>query len=661
LHIGLKANAEPMMQISIRHSFVGVLVAITLVAFATIGADFTTIRFLTAKFQGIATDEVAHLTNLKDISDGYAITIVDATHKAADGALKPVEAFQQVSTARRTIRETWQKFKAVESLSAAEREHVIHYDQAMSSAESFFARLETALQQGDLARIDAIRKESLYPTVDPLTEIIDKLVKLQLTSTASVLLDAENSGAFATKVQIAMGAFLLALVAGGLFLVRSRVIAPLTAMQSVMQSLAGGNHEVEVTGTERQDEIGGMARALEVFRENAAERQRLEQRAQLEREAEIRRQERTDDLIREFRASISGIRETLESQLEAMMSSSENLTNIAMSASEGAHSAQAASSEASTNVGDVASAASELTAASREISTQVHKASECVTRAMNVAREADEGISSLAELADRIGAIVHMINGIAEQTNMLALNATIEAARAGEAGRSFAVVASEVKTLAGQTAKATDEISQQVTSIQSATQGAVQLIRTISGTVSDIQGRTTAIAAAVEEQEASTHEISRSISLASGGSEQVASDVSSMAESVSRTSNEASLLRETTDKLAEIAGALSKSVDSFLEGVTRDVRDRRQAIRRQSRELVLINSGSRRVQSRCVDISEGGICVETDRSVAPSEVIEVEFLSGERIRSRVIWYRDGKAGLRLEQKIPQVLVDAMAA
>jgi methyl-accepting chemotaxis protein len=280
---------------------------------------------------------------------------------------------------------------------------------------------------------------------------------------------------------------------------------------------------------------------------------------------------------------------------------------------------------------------------------------------MEVANEADQGISSLAELADRIGTIVHMINGIAEQTNMLALNATIEAARAGEAGRSFAVVASEVKTLAGQTAKATEEISQQINSIQSATHGAVGLIRTISQTVSEIQGRTTAIAAAVEEQEASTHEISRSISLASSGSGRVASDVTAMASSVEKTSDEANQLRITSDKLAEVAGELSRSVESFLEGVTRDVADRRSATRHASREVVLILKDTRRISSQALDVSETGLRIECDMPMRVNESIQIEFLNGERCRAIVAWCANGQAGLKLEQRIPQLLVEALAA
>lgn len=439
------------------------------------------------------------------------------------------------------------------------------------------------------------------------------------------------------------------------------ITKPLMKIIDTMHYIASGKTDRAVEGTERLDELGGMAKAVETFRENAVERLRLEARARQERDAEVHRQKQTDALIGQFRSSIMSIRAALDSELDGMKTSSEALTRIAMDAADGASSAQAASSEASSNVGDVANAAGELTSASREISTQVHKASECVTRAMSVAKEADQGISSLAELADRIGAIVHMINGIAEQTNMLALNATIEAARAGDAGRSFAVVASEVKTLAGQTAKATEEISQQIASIQSATHGAVGLIRSISDTVSEIQGRTTAIAAAVEEQEASTHEISRSISLASSGSGRVASDVSAMASSVEKTSDEASQLRLTSDKLANVAGELSRSVEAFLEGVTRDVSDRRSATRRASRELVLISHGSRRISTRALDISEAGLRIEAETRLEEKTPIEVEFLNGDRAKAVVVWCANGQAGLKLDQRIPQILVDAMAA
>ncbi len=373
-----------------------------------------------------------------------------------------------------------------------------------------------------------------------------------------------------------------------------------------------------------------------------------------------RRQDRIDQLIADFRGNIGEIRKTLDSQLGILQSSSSMLGRIAEEASHGANVAGSATSESSENVAQVANAASELTAASREISTQVHKASESVTEAMNVAERADQDVSSLATLAERIGAIVDIINSIAEQTNMLALNATIEAARAGDAGRSFAVVASEVKTLAGQTAKATDEISAQVQAIQQATQQAVSSIRTITNQVSEIQGRTTAIAAAVEEQEASTLEISRAIALASEGSEQVAGSVSTMVQSVEKTNVEAGQLRSISDLIADVSGNLTRTVDGFLQGVADDVKERRRAVRKAIRQIAVVTKRGKRMQTTAVDISASGLRIEAAPGLVVGDMLDIEWATGDRLRGRLVWMKDGFGGIELDAEMPSHIMQEAA-
>lgn len=434
------------------------------------------------------------------------------------------------------------------------------------------------------------------------------------------------------------------------------ITRPLLRLIHAMQALAAGRTDKEVEGAERKDEIGMMAKTVAVFRENAVERTRLETEMRRERDMEKARQRRIEELITEFRGNIGEIRQMLEGQLGTLQSSASTLGRIAEEASQGANVAGSATSESSENVAHVANAAGELTAASREISTQVHKASESVTEAMVVAQKADQDVSSLATLAERIGAIVVLISSIAEQTNMLALNATIEAARAGEAGRSFAVVASEVKTLAGQTAKATDEISAQVQAIQQATQQAVTSIRTITNQVSEIQGRTTAIAAAVEEQEASTHEISRAIALASEGSEQVAGSVSTMVQSVAQTNAEAGQLRSISDLIADVSGNLTQIVDGFLQSVAEDVRERRRATRKSIRQIAIVTSRGMRMQTMVVDISATGLRIEAVDGLTVGDALEIEWSTGDRLRGRLVWLRDGHGGIALDTEAPEQLI-----
>lgn len=458
-----------------------------------------------------------------------------------------------------------------------------------------------------------------------------------------------------TIVTFAVGGAVLGLLAAFAIFVLG-VTRPLMRLIQAMQTLAAGRTDQQVEGTDRGDEIGIMAKTVAVFRENALERARLESEMRRERDMEKARQTRIDELITEFRGSIGEIRQMLDGQLGTLQSSATTLGRIAEEASHGANVAGSATSESSENVAHVANAASELTAASREISTQVHKASESVTEAMFVAQKADQDVSSLATLAERIGAIVDIINSIAEQTNMLALNATIEAARAGEAGRSFAVVASEVKTLAGQTAKATDEISAQVQAIQQATQQAVTSIRTITNQVSEIQGRTTAIAAAVEEQEASTLEISRAIALASEGSEQVAGSVSTMVQSVEQTNAEAGQLRSISDLIADVSGNLTQIVDGFLHSVAEDVRERRRATRKAIRQVAIVTTRGMRMQTMVVDISTTGMRIEAVQGLTVGDMIDIEWSTGDRLRGRLVWLRDGHGGIALDTEAPEQLI-----
>ncbi|MCP4934733.1 MAG: HAMP domain-containing protein, partial [bacterium] len=300
------------------------------------------------------------------------------------------------------------------------------------------------------------------------------------------------------------------------------IAPPVIRMTAVMRELANGDHSVTIPSLDRRDEIGQMASAVEVFKTNAIENERLvaEQEAQklhAEEEKRAMMQEMADD----FDASVGGIVGTVSSASAELQSTAQSMTGISEQTSNQAADASIASEQTSSNVQSVATATEEMTSTIAEISQQVAQASSASRQAVEEVGTTSQQMNALAETANKIGEVVEMISGIAEQTNLLALNATIESARAGEAGKGFAVVANEVKELASQTAKATGDISQQIGDIQSATKLASGSMENVAGAIARVDEISTAIAAAMEEQSAATQEIASSVNQAAVGTQQV--------------------------------------------------------------------------------------------------------------------------------------------
>ena len=366
---------------------------------------------------------------------------------------------------------------------------------------------------------------------------------------------------------IAVGAILVFMLAVSIFAARS-ITAPLRSMTAAMNDLAGGNLDVAVPGIGRGDEIGEMAKAVEIFKSNAVARQSLEaeQRA-AETRADAGRKADMHKMADDFETAVGRIVETVSfasSQLEA---SAGTLTSTAERAQELATTVAAASEEASTNVQSVASATEEMASSVNEISRQVQASARMAGDAVDQARTTNDRVSELSKAATRIGDVVELINSIAGQTNLLALNATIEAARAGEAGRGFAVVASEVKALAEQTAKATGEIGQQISGIQTATQESVLAIQAISGTIEKLSEISSTIAAAVEEQGAATQEISRNVQQAATGTQQVSSNIGDVQRGASETGSASAQVLQAAQSLSGDSNRLKLEVGKFLSSV----------------------------------------------------------------------------------------------
>jgi methyl-accepting chemotaxis protein len=441
---------------------------------------------------------------------------------------------------------------------------------ALAPVKTSLAAYKAAFESTSAAILDA--DETYRNNIAPLiTESSDKLkvaetgLKAEYQKTRTI---AEGVIASTTWIQEVAGG--LAILFGGLiaFLIARSIVGPLTSMTRAMGSLASGHLEVEIPGRGNRDEIGDMAKAIQIFKDNMVETERL--RAE-QKELEARRAEqRKADMVRladQFEQTVGEIVETVSSASNELETSAGKLTSTASSAQELSTEVAAASQEASANVQAVATATEELSSSVSEIARQVQESARIANEAVTQAGRTNDRVGELSKAAARIGDVVELISTIAGQTNLLALNATIEAARAGEAGRGFAVVASEVKALAQQTAKATGEIAQQISSIQIATEDSVGSIKEISGIIERLSEISAAVAAAVEEQGAATQEISRNVQHAAHGTQRVSTNIGDVQRGASETGSASSQVLSAARSLSADSSRLKLEVSKFLNSV----------------------------------------------------------------------------------------------
>ena len=356
-------------------------------------------------------------------------------------------------------------------------------------------------------------------------------------------------------------------VLGVRWILTSVITAPIGDMTSRMNLLARGDTSIEVPDLDRRDEVGDIARAVQVFKENTRAKQAMEAEAAKDAEAREARMHRLEDLIGNFDRAVASVLETVAASAQTMTHTARGMVDMADQANERAQSAAKAASEANSNVSMVAEAADVLSKSIAEIAQQVAMSNDVAASATREANGVNTRVNGLAGSADKIGEIIEMITGIAEQTNLLALNATVEAARAGEAGKGFAVVASEVKNLANQTARATAEITAQIGAVQSSAREAADVIAAIAGIIGDISRTSAEVAAAVEEQTAATHEIARNVEQAANGTQEVSHNIVEVSLAAHTAGSTATEVLQAAGELSGQATELRRYVERFLHGV----------------------------------------------------------------------------------------------
>jgi methyl-accepting chemotaxis protein len=367
-----------------------------------------------------------------------------------------------------------------------------------------------------------------------------------------------------------LGGLALVLVGVGVLMISRSVARPLSQITATIKQVAEGADHVEVPYTGRADEIGALARAIQIFKEAMDRNRNLNAQALLDAKAREERARHIEASVETFRDAIGGVLRAVTDNASAMRHTAQSIAKVASDASGRAVTAAGATEQASANVSAVASAAEELSASVEEIGRQVRQSAGVVEQVGIRTEKSVAEIESLAAATQRIDGVLTLIQAIAEQTNLLALNATIEAARAGEAGRGFAVVAHEVKALAEQTAKATADIGENVSTIQTSTRSAVDAVREIGSAVRDINEVTSNIAGAVGQQDAATREISVNAQSAAQGNQTLVDNIGSLSAAIGETSKAATSVLTASSELTSTAETLSREVDSFFHNLRAD-------------------------------------------------------------------------------------------
>jgi len=498
------------------------------------------------RLEAVYSQRVVPLKALKQVSDDYAVFVVDASHKVRNGNFSWEDGIANIEQAEARIKKVWNAYKA-NVHSERETEIISEVEDLIAPTDQLVQDLLEMFKTKDIAGLDTAVKDRLYQTIDPLTGKIGELIDLQLSAAEAQVEAANSEFVFLVSIIAAMAAIAALVALVSCITLYKAVRRPIDRLRDHFLGIAGGDPDYVI-------EMPTTAELRPVTRELRALRARFIYEKNERREAEAK-----TEIVR--RTAVLGMADTVENESNAaveqvsaktnsMASDADGMASSAERVSVNAQSVAAAADQAMANIQTVASATEELSSSISEITNQINQASEITKTAVQKGQSTQEAIRTLATAVEQIGDVVGLIQAIANQTNLLALNATIEAARAGEAGKGFAVVASEVKSLASQTSEATEEITRHISEIQSGTSSAVRAVEEIGSAVQEIDQISGAIAAAMEEQSATTNEINRNIAETTEAAREVSARIAEVSQDANETGRQAAEVRIGSSEVA---------------------------------------------------------------------------------------------------------------
>ncbi|SFM45146.1 methyl-accepting chemotaxis protein [Methylobacterium pseudosasicola] len=552
------------MRLTIKIRLVALLTVLGALLLGTTALGNLALYWNTKSLQTVFEDRVVPLGQFSSLRDAYDAT-VEASRALRDGKTDQRAGVQNIQREQVKVKRQWADYLATyltpeEKVLAADLQTQIDRNDAIVGD---LVRHAEANQMGGYADAHAALLNAMTQTHAAL----GKLTALQIRVAREAFEQAQTTSGWTGALLVASLVVAIIAIAYGIVTVLVQVARPLTGMTAAMTRLASGDLDAPVVGADRRDEIGAMAGAVQVFKDALIAKRRADADAAVENEAKNRRAQVLNDATSTFRAEVSKMTATLSAAAEEMEATAAAMSRTADQTAAQSVSVASGAEQTSANVQTVAAASEELAASIGEINVQIVRSSDMAERAATDAVQTNTIMQGLADGAQKIGAVVELITGIAAQTNLLALNATIEAARAGEAGRGFAVVAGEVKELAAQTAKATETISHQITTIQGETHRAVEAIQAISATIVELRAIAVGVTASMEEQRAVTQEIVRSVTQAAQGTQAVTTNIGAVTTAVGETGTSASQVLTAATELSRQSERLTVEVADFLAKV----------------------------------------------------------------------------------------------